>query len=397
MELSPRKILTHLGLFILTFITTTLAGSEWVYGKSITALLVGGTYTWEDFALGMPYSIPFLFILSVHEFGHYFTAIHYRVRTTLPYYIPLPPILPLMIGTLGALIRIKSRIPTKQQNFDIGIAGPLAGFVAAVGVLWYGFATLPPPEYIFQFHPEYEKYGLDYAAHVYSPDHLIPNTIDVVIGKNLLFIFFEKFVADPARLPNPHEIMHYPYLLAGFLSLVFTSINLFPIGQLDGGHVTYGLFGYRRHKIIATVFYIAFLFFTGLGYVNFAGPEKDPWWMSILYVGLLYVGLTGLRMQPKDTIMYAMIIFTVQFVLVMLIPGLQGYTTYFWFVILIGRLVGVAHPPSEIEYPLTPGRKILGWIALVVLVVCFTPLPVEASIITPPPPTDGTVVSQLIP
>jgi membrane-associated protease RseP (regulator of RpoE activity) len=397
MELTPKKILLHTGLFLLTFVTTTLAGSEWVHAKSISALLVGGTYTWEDFLGGMPYSVPFLLILSVHEFGHYLTAVHYRVKTTLPYYIPLPPILPLMIGTLGALIRLKSRVPTKQQNFDIGVAGPLAGFVAAVGVLWYGFATLPPPEYIFQFHPEYQKFGLDYASYVYGPEHMTPNTIDVVIGKNLMFMFFEKFVADPSRIPNPHEIMHYPYLLAGFLSLVFTSINLFPIGQLDGGHVTYGLFGYRRHKIIATVFYIAFLFFTGLGYVVYSGANKDPWWMSPVYIGLLYIGLTGLRMQPRDTIMYAMIIFTVQFVLVMLVPGIEGYTTYFWFAILIGRLVGIAHPPSEIEDPLTDGRKVIGWLALIVLVVCFTPLPVDASIFQPVAPADGGAVTHLIP
>ena len=108
--------------------------------------------------------------------------------------------------------------------------------------------------------------------------------------------------------------------------------------------------------------------------------------MTPLYIGLLYVGLSGLRMQWKDTIMYAMVIFTIQFVIVMLIPDLQGYTTYFWFAILIGRLVGIAHPPSEIEDPLTPGRKVLGWVALLVLVVCFTPLPVEASISQPVAP-----------
>ncbi len=152
MELSPKKIAIHAGLFLVTLVTTTLAGAEWVYGKSI--FMEG--YTWADFFSGMPYSIPFLLILTVHEFGHYFTAIHYKVRTTLPYYIPLPP-LPLMFGTLGAVIRLKSRVPSKQQTFDIGIAGPLAGFVIALAVLWYGFATLPPPEYIFQFHPEYQQ------------------------------------------------------------------------------------------------------------------------------------------------------------------------------------------------------------------------------------------------
>ena len=178
----------------------------------------------------------------------------------------MPP-LPLMFGTLGALIRLKSRVSTKQQNFDIGIAGPLAGFVVALGVLWYGFATLPPPEYIFTFHPQYESFGLDYANHVYTPDFIQQGTVDVIIGKNLLFLFFEKFVGDPARVPNVHEIIHYPYLFAGFLSLIFTSINLLPIGQLDGGHVLYGLLGFRGHRRVASVVFIVFLFYAGLGVV----------------------------------------------------------------------------------------------------------------------------------
>src|SRR6478609_443476 len=100
MELTARKILIHSGLFALTFVTTTLAGAEWTHGKSV--FMEG--FGWNDFVGGMTYSIPFLLILTVHEFGHYFTAIHYRVRTSLPYYIPLPPF-PLMFGTLGALIR----------------------------------------------------------------------------------------------------------------------------------------------------------------------------------------------------------------------------------------------------------------------------------------------------
>ena len=81
----------------------------------------------------------------------------------------------------------------KQQNFDIGSAGPLAGFVVALAVIWYGFATLPPPEYVFQFHPEYQQYGLQYAEHVYS-ENLPQGTIDLITGKNLLFMFFENFL-----------------------------------------------------------------------------------------------------------------------------------------------------------------------------------------------------------
>ena len=102
-------------------------------------------------------------------------------------------------------------------------------------ILFYGFTHLPEPEYIFQIHPEYEQYGLRYADYVYENQQ--ESIIDITIGKNLLFLFFENFVADPARVPNPHEIMHYPFIFAGFLSLVFTFLNLLPIGQLDGGHV----------------------------------------------------------------------------------------------------------------------------------------------------------------
>lgn len=381
MELSPRKIALHLGLLILTFATTTLAGAEWIHGKSI--LMEG--YTWDDFLSGMPYSIPFLLILSVHEFGHYFTAIHYRVRTTLPYYIPLPP-LPLMIGTLGAVIRLKSPVTSMKHTFDIGIAGPLAGFIATLGVLGYGFATLPPPEYIFQFHPEYEQFGLNYAAHVYTESFLSKGTADVLIGKNLLYLFFERLVGDPARVPNVHEIIHYPYLFAGFLSLVFTSINLLPIGQLDGGHVLYGLLGYHGHRRVASMVFLVFVFYAGLGSLTFFGPATDPFWYTPLYIGFLYLTLTGLRFSWQDTLMYAMIIFAGQFLLAWVIPGIKGYPGWLPFVFIIGRFIGVQHPPSLIEEPLDLGRQVLGWIALIIFVISFAPIPIQIIIFPPPAP-----------
>ena len=133
MRFTGKEILIHLSLFVVTFITTTLAGAEWTYGRSVFM----PDYTWVDFLSGMSYAIPFLLILTVHEFGHYFTAIHYRVKTTLPYFIPLPPIT-FMFGTMGALIRLKGKVSSKLHHFDIGIAGPLAGFVVAFAVLLYG-------------------------------------------------------------------------------------------------------------------------------------------------------------------------------------------------------------------------------------------------------------------
>lgn len=378
MNPNVKTVLIHSSLFIVTFITTTLAGAEWTHGKSV----LFGEFTWQDFASGLPYSISFLAVLTVHEFGHYFTAMYHRVRASLPYFIPLPPI-PMMFGTLGALIRLRERVTTTTKNFDIGIAGPLAGFVTAVILLWYGFTHLPPPEYIFTIHPEYEQFGLNYGNFVYNPGFHEQGGLLPMAGKNLLFIFFEKFVADPARVPNMYELIHYPFLFAGFLSLVFTAINLLPIGQLDGGHVLYGLVGYKWHKRIASVFFVGFLFYAGLGYVHPADGWEVLWYKIPLFVGFIYFTLQSLDLSTRDRWMYALIIFTTQYGLVSFFPTVQGYPGWLLFVLLIGRFVKVSHPPSEIEERLTTGRIILGCIAILIFIICFTPQPLQVIIIEP--------------
>ncbi|MCK6618595.1 MAG: site-2 protease family protein [Cyclobacteriaceae bacterium] len=355
-------------LFLATFITTTIAGAEWTYGKSVYV-----EFTWQDFLSGMHFSVPFLLILTVHEFGHYFTARINRIDSSLPYYIPIPPF-PLSIGTMGAIIRLRTKVPSMRINFDIGIAGPLAGFIMALIVLFYGFINLPPADYIFQIHPEYEQYGLNYAAHVYEPNEQI---LDVVIGKNLLFMFFEKFVADPERMPNPHEIMHYPYLFAGFLALIFTSLNLLPIGQLDGGHVLYGLVGYRWHRMIAASFFIAFMFYAGLGMVHPGQPVNDLMIYIPAYVLFLYLCFTGLALPWRDTLMYAVVVFALQFLLSWSFPHTQGYSGWLVFGFVLGRFIGVQHPPSEIEEPLDTNRQVLGWLALIIFIISFSPNPIE--------------------
>lgn len=378
MNKEKRVVFVQILLFIATFITTTIAGAEWTYGKTIYAAVDGElglnvNYSWSDFVSGLSFSIPFLLILTVHEFGHYFTAMRHQVKSSLPYYIPLPP-LPLSIGTMGAVIRLRSRVNSKMQNFDIGIAGPLAGFVMALIVLIYGFATLPPPEYIFQIHPEYEQYGLNYADHVYAPRE---GMIDVSMGKNLLFLLFEQ-LADPARVPNVHEMMHYPYLFAGFLALVFTSLNLLPIGQLDGGHVVYGLVGYKRHRVIASVFFVVFMFYAGLGfeYIHPSLPLSDLQWYIPMYLLFLYFCFAGIGLPRRDTIMYTLIVFAIQFTLTVIYPKLQGYSGWLLFGFLLGRFLGITHPPSEIEEPLDETRIILGWIAMIIFIICFTPNPI---------------------
>lgn len=354
-------------LFAATFVTTTLAGSEWTYQKSV--FMPG--FGWDEFVLGLPFSLSFLSILTVHEFGHYFMAKYHRVKASLPYYIPIPPF-PLSIGTMGAIIRLRQRVPSNVQNFDIGIAGPLAGFVLAMGILFYGFTNLPDPSYIYQIHPEYEEFGAQYAEHVYTRQE---GVIDIVVGKNLLFMFFEKFVADPERMPNPHELMHYPFLFAGFLALVFTSLNLLPIGQLDGGHVLYGLVGYKRHRQVASLIFIGFVFYAGLGLLK----PSDSIYSLLIYVPLyfffLYICFKGLYVKRRFIIIYAFIMIVVQFAFVWMFPSVEGYPGWLLFAFMLGRFLGIDHPPCLIEVPLDPTRKLLGWLAVLIFILSFTPAP----------------------
>lgn len=379
MRNEQKRIIIQILLFITTFFTTTLAGAEWCFGKSLIlytpdGIFINPDFVWMDFVNGMQFSVPFLLILTVHEFGHYFTALHHKVKSSLPYYIPFPP-LPLSLGTMGAVIRLRSKVPSTIKNFDIGIAGPLAGFIVALAVLYYGFATLPPAEHIFTIHPEYKQYGLEYADHVYIAND---SALSVTMGKNLMFVFFEKVVADPERVPNVHELMHFPFLFAGFLALVFTSLNLLPIGQLDGGHVLYGLVGFRKHRIIASVFFIAFIFYAGLGleYISPAQPSSLLVWTIPAYGIFLYLCFTGLRLPVKDTVMYTVVVFAVQYLMLFLFPEVTGYSGWLVFGLLIGRVLGIPHPPTEIEQPLDQKRKILAWIAVVIFILCFTPSPI---------------------
>ncbi len=295
MKLTKKQILIHTGLFLITLTTTTLAGAEWQFGRYVG--LKENPLTWEYFLRGLYFSLPFLGILTVHEFGHYFIARWHKVKVTLPYYMPfwfgflyVPS-----LGTMGAFIRIKEAVSSRVKFFDIGIAGPLAGFVAALGVLSYGFTHLPPPEYIFEIHPEYAEYGLDYANHVYQDE-----TLSFKVGNNLLFAFFENYMAtDPASVPNHYELVHYPWLFAGYMALFFTALNLLPIGQLDGGHVLYGLLGSRWHKRISAGLFVAFVTYAGLGAVSPYDATEDLWITLPLYALFLYLLFPGLLLLPS--------------------------------------------------------------------------------------------------
>ncbi len=360
----------HVGLFLLTLITTTLAGAEWQFGRFL--FYDENPLTWDYFLRGFAFSLPFLGFLTAHEFGHYFTAKKYKVKVTLPYYLPqwFGFLLAPSIGTFGAFIRIKDFVNSRKKYFDIGIAGPLAGFVVALGVLYYGFSHLPPPEYIFEVHPEYQEYGLDYAEHVYQDEEG-----SLELGTTLLFEFFKVYVADPERLPNPHEMIHYPWLLAGFLALFFTAFNLIPIGQLDGGHILYGLIGNRLHRKASATLLILFVFYAGLGTVNPYEATDDLLFGIPLYIGFLFLIFSRLTPSAQTNLLVALAIFSAQFLIASFNPLLRGYPGWLLFSLLIGRFLGVYHPPVLIDRPLDKGRQVLGWLALVIFILCLSPAP----------------------
>lgn len=370
--METKTILKHLGLFLLTLLTTTLAGAEWQYGRDF--IYSENPLGWSEFLDGFYYSVPFLFILTVHEFGHYFTAKKYKLDVTLPYYIPfwLSFLTVFMtIGTMGAIIRIKTAIESRKIFFDVGIAGPLAGFIAAFGVLWYAFTHLPAREHIFVIHPEYAQYGLDYAKYVYKE-----NSGNISLGTNLLFEFFKNYVAsDSSLVPNNYEIVHYPLFLAGYLALFFTALNMLPIGQLDGGHVIYGLFGPKWHRRISLTFFTGFIFYAGLGLFSPYDDGEALLMYAPLYLFYLFFVFRNAFERKSTAWLAGATIFTVQFAAAAVFPDIKGYAGWLLFAFLLSRVLGIFHPITPENEDLSAGRKILGWLSIVIFLLCFTPQP----------------------
>ena len=222
-------------------------GREWL----LFGLLFVGTLFSMAFAAGLSYAVWLVAILFCHEMGHYLTAKHYRVRSSLPYFLPLP-ISP--FGTLGAVILLQQRIRTRRVLFDIGIAGPLAGIPAALVATVWGLA---------------HSRVVDAAA--------FQSAASYQLGSSLLFGAVEKFYFP--HLGAGQDILLHPVAYAGWAGLFLTSLNLLPIGQLDGGHILYGLLGRRARGvswILAGVLAVAGFWFPG-------------WW--VLFVFLLVMRL----------------------------------------------------------------------------------------------------------
>lgn len=370
-----RTLFIQIALFSLTLISTTLAGAEWIYGRPVFG---ENGLTIDQLFDGLMYSIPFLGVLTIHEFGHFFMAKKHKTEVTLPYYIPFWFAgLTSTFGTMGAFIRIKERITSRIKYFDIGIAGPLAGFLAALGVLWYGFTHLPPLEYVFDIFPVLRQFGNEYGHFLEtSPDY-----ISIELGDSILFNFFENYVAI-GDLPHPYLYTNYPIIFAGYLSLFFTALNLFPIGQLDGGHILYGLIGDKWFNIISPILFISFVFYAGLGLFNpyeFRVLDENLFLelllKFILYIYFVYLSFSRVFEEKPNNLILALLLVCVQLIFSYFFPEIIGYSGFLAFGFVLGRFLGIYHPKTFDSEKLGLGRKILGWIALLVFVICFSPKP----------------------
>lgn len=367
----------HVILFILTLITTTLAGYEWIYGKSI--LLEYKTFTFQKFTEGFRFSIPFLMFLTFHEFGHYFMAKFKKIDVTPPYYLPAWFGVMLSIGTFGAFIRIKDQIKTKKDYFDVAVAGPLAGFIVALTCLYIGFSSIKSDDYIFQIHPEYKN--IDFRAEL-NKQESNPNAI--ILGESLLFKAMKSTISEAKFLPHKYEYSHYPWIFAGFLGLMFTALNLLPIGQLDGGHILFSMIGKRNFDIVSPIFLVLLCFYGGLGLFKTidifeinqnTGYEYFFYFLFFIYFN--YLTFSKIFISKLNNLILALGVIILQLLLTHFYPGINGYSGILAFTFLLGRFLGVYHPDVEVQEKLDPKRFIIGILAILIFIVCISAQPIN--------------------
>jgi len=218
---SPRRFrfvehpLFHLALLAATFFTTTIAGGTFSEG--------GGMLGKGTFSDGLPFSVPLLLILGMHELGHYVMCRRYGLAATLPYFIPSPFLN--LIGTFGALIRIKEPIRRKRELIDVGAAGPLTGFLVALPFLFYGVTRA-------------------------TPITASPESGTVLFDYPLMVRLAQKWTGS--GMYTSLRVHEHPVFMAAWFGLLVTALNLLPIGQLDGGHVLRAAAG-RRQPLVSLI------------------------------------------------------------------------------------------------------------------------------------------------
>jgi membrane-associated protease RseP (regulator of RpoE activity) len=296
------RVWLHVLLFALTVLSTIYAGVNlWVSFILSLGQPLPTAFSWTLFAHGAWLSLSVLTILTFHEMGHYLACRHYDVDASLPFFIPVPI---LLVGTMGAFIRIREQIPSKRMLFDIGIAGPIAGFVVALPMLFIGvrMSTISP---------------------IIDASSFPAGTIafSYTLGYPLLFQWMSSLIHGTP--PAGFELNLHPMAVGAWFGLLATALNLFPVGQLDGGHVSYSVLGSR--------------------------------WST--YVTCATVGIIGSL-------------------------GILSSTWLFWGGLMVAMLFvfGPRHPRVfDEDVPLNPTRLALAAFAVVMFVVCFTPVPITIS------------------
>jgi membrane-associated protease RseP (regulator of RpoE activity) len=295
----PRRIGVNLLLFVVTCLSTLVAGLSFSGSPTFDALRASSSAA--RFLAGLPFAFTLMAILGVHELGHYFTARYYRASVSLPYFIPAP----FGFGTLGAIILMRSPARDRNSLFDIAAAGPLAGLAIAfpaifLGLAWSSVVPMPPGGYT--------AFG------------------DSALTWTLAYLRF-------GPIPPGYMLFTHPMADAAWAGFLVTALNLFPVGQLDGGRIAYALFG-RRHRAIGKATVSALLLF-GLG--------------SFLWY---------FRASGGDPIV-----------------ALASSLNWFVWAGLISFLVGFHHtPPLDDLSPLSPGRRLIGVICLILLVLMLPPV-----------------------
>lgn len=250
----PAKIWVNVLLLALTIITTLMAGAQ-IAGARVASLEVFARRP-DLLLMGLPFGGSLLLILGIHEMGHYVAGRIHKAAVTLPYFIPVPPFGAIPLGTLGAFIQLRSPIQNRRSLFDIGLAGPIAGLVIAIGVFVYGLTIA----------------------------QVIPHHSGLSLGRSI----FSQFVIGlihPDALRAGYGVETNPFLLAGWFGLFVTVINLLPIGQLDGGHILYAVLGRRARWIgLATV----------VGLLALGQITQSPTWTLWGFLGALF----GIKHAP---------------------------------------------------------------------------------------------------
>jgi len=320
----PTRLWLHMGLFLATFLTTTAAGALYVHGQ-----LGGGIDEIRPIADGLAYSLPLMLILLCHELGHYVVARLHGVDASLPYFIPLPPSFGL--GTMGAVIGMKNVTSNRKKLIDIGAAGPLAGLIVSIPVIWYGLAHSAVGPLVAGGQQE---------------------------GNSILYALL-KHAVKGAWLPDGHrDVFLHPTAWAGWAGLLVTMINLIPIGQLDGGHIASAYFGNRYNAIARRLHALLPLGAIGV----FA-------W--VLHVARIEGGPALDQTLAYSIAAGAALPWLVWSLLVSILRRASG---------------GMNHPPVDDDTPLPLSRKLLFWLMVVVFVGVFMPVPFRGTAVGAPPP-----------